>query len=395
MSDGTPQGTRMLKDLAPGTASSNPRTFTNCWDVVYFATDSGLYASRDGSSERLVNMGATSPLGLLNPGTFTCHNGRFVFTQADTSGGSEPWYFPPWPMTGAAPAARRVADVKPGPSGSNPSNFVSCGTALFFTADDGVHGEELWTWSGAQDAPPTLVADLNPGSSGAGFGSSLVCLANSVLFFAGNNGATGPEPWRYRLGIDAAPTPLEVVPGDAGSSPSSFVARGRDVFFVATAGGLTELFSIPAGLDSGASPSVFLRFGSSPGSGSPRALTVAGGRLFFLATTDAGLERPWSSAGTAVEPLLPAQLNPCSMSKFVPLPAGGVLMYGVSCANGTPQWWHYDPGTKTMYAVGTGVTIGGSLQFGRDVAILGGKVLVAGRSLATGREPLIADSVWV
>jgi ELWxxDGT repeat protein len=40
----------------------------------------------------------------------------------------------------------RVADIRPGGAGSSPMNLVRVGKRLFFTADDGTHGRELWLW---------------------------------------------------------------------------------------------------------------------------------------------------------------------------------------------------------------------------------------------------------
>jgi ELWxxDGT repeat protein len=62
----------------------------------------------------------------------------------------------------------RVADIMPGAGSSAPYNLVAHGDQLFFTANDGAHGEELWcatrsdgTWKAH------LVTDLYPGPKGS------------------------------------------------------------------------------------------------------------------------------------------------------------------------------------------------------------------------------------
>ena len=75
---------------------------------------------------------------------------------------------------------------------SNPSNAVNNSNAYavingkaYFTADDGVHGKELWVTDGTT-AGTGLVIDINPGSA-----SSLIdyiyAFKNKIYFFASKN----------------------------------------------------------------------------------------------------------------------------------------------------------------------------------------------------------------
>ncbi len=57
-----------------------------------------------------------------------------------------------------------VKDINPGPGNSNPSNLTNVDGALYFTAYDGVHGEELWIAFPGSIAGAELVADINQGS---------------------------------------------------------------------------------------------------------------------------------------------------------------------------------------------------------------------------------------
>jgi ELWxxDGT repeat protein len=63
---------------------------------------------------------------------------------------------------------------------------------LFFSADDGNHGYELWESNGLA-ARTMMVKDINPGSS-----STPKYLTNikGTLFFAANNGTSGIELWK-------------------------------------------------------------------------------------------------------------------------------------------------------------------------------------------------------
>lgn len=65
------------------------------------------------------------------------------------------------------------------------------GGYLFFTANDGVHGIELWKTDGTA-ANTVMVKDINP--AGDGVGSSYIYTTSGVVF-SGNDGTNGMEPW--------------------------------------------------------------------------------------------------------------------------------------------------------------------------------------------------------
>src|SRR5262245_24933185 len=85
-----------------------------------------------------------------------------------------------WKSDGTAAGTVLVKDIVPGGTGSNPYQLTAAGGTLFFTADDGVHGRELWKSDGTA-AGTVLVKDINPGAEG----SFLVNLTvvNGTLFF--------------------------------------------------------------------------------------------------------------------------------------------------------------------------------------------------------------------
>src|SRR2546421_11123007 len=56
----------------------------------------------------------------------------------------------------------QVDDLVSAPASSQPAHFVNVNGTLFFAADDGVHGTELWKSDGTE-AGTALVKDILPG----------------------------------------------------------------------------------------------------------------------------------------------------------------------------------------------------------------------------------------
>ena len=77
-----------------------------------------------------------------------------------------------------------VFDIFPGSSSSSPSNLIAFNGNLFFSANDGTSGRELWKSDGTE-AGTTLVADIRPGSGYFGSNPSNLTDVNGTLFFHG------------------------------------------------------------------------------------------------------------------------------------------------------------------------------------------------------------------
>src|SRR5690242_14479055 len=77
---------------------------------------------------------------------------------------------------------------------SFPSNLTPVGTTTFLTADDGVHGEELWKTDGTS-AGTVLVKDIVAGGVGSK-PRDLVTLDNTTVYFWTQNEFQDPQLWK-------------------------------------------------------------------------------------------------------------------------------------------------------------------------------------------------------
>jgi ELWxxDGT repeat protein len=105
------------------------------------------------------------------------------------------------------------------------------GSTLYFTADDGVNGRELWQSDGTA-AGTVLVGDIRPGSYGS-YPFSLTAVGNT-LFFTANDGVNGWELWALNVGTPTVPTlaiaatSANQTEGNSGSKAFTFTVTRAD-----------------------------------------------------------------------------------------------------------------------------------------------------------------------
>jgi RHS repeat-associated protein len=85
-----------------------------------------------------------------------------------------------------------VTDINPSITGTGPGSLTVANNALFFTADNGTAGVELWQSDGTATGT-MIVAGINAGSAGA----DVTNLRSGAgrLFFGANDGTHGQELW--------------------------------------------------------------------------------------------------------------------------------------------------------------------------------------------------------
>jgi ELWxxDGT repeat protein len=148
VSDGTDAGTEPLADAALAREDTfltedRPRVAGLDGRVFFAAADPGhgdeLW-STDGTPEgtsRVLDI-APGALGAY-PRGLTLWQGKLWFRARDTAHGMELWT-----TDGTAAGTRLVQDIAPQGSWSTPLALTPAETGLYFTANDGVHGRELW-----------------------------------------------------------------------------------------------------------------------------------------------------------------------------------------------------------------------------------------------------------
>ncbi len=150
---------------------------------------------------------------------------RLFFTYADSS---IPFGYQLWRSDGTEVGTTLVKDVYYGynPKRDTPGYLTAMGDILLFVANDGIHGRELWRSDGTE-VGTTLVRDINANTSAEqDFAPEYLTVLGNKLFFVANDGIHGQELWRSD-GTEAGTVLLkDIQPGASAAAPYALITVG-------------------------------------------------------------------------------------------------------------------------------------------------------------------------
>ncbi len=139
-----------------------------------------------------------------------------------------------WRTDGTRAGTKLIRDVQPG-AGSGleltERSLVAHLGRVFFTADDGRHGRELWSTKGTREST-RMIKDIGPRDSVPWWGSEPVA-AGEFLYFTAERPDEGLELWRTDGTRARTQLVLDIWPGPKGSQPEDLTAVGDTLYFTA------------------------------------------------------------------------------------------------------------------------------------------------------------------
>jgi len=144
-----------------------------------------------------------------------------------------------------------VDDARPGTTGSKPVAYqgmrISIEDTLYFAADDGVHGYELWGYNSTTDEM-WMVADIRQGADGSFPGYLLAVKHGTQFFFGAYTDDNGTELWAHdhTTGATWMAANVNNYPAPDGSNPGDDIEimYGDILYFSAFTGAYgTELWA--------------------------------------------------------------------------------------------------------------------------------------------------------
>lgn len=236
-----------LIDMVPGQGSSLPKEFVEYNGSLYFNSRQELWQLNAAANwaAQVTDIADGQGSSPEHPVVF---NNDIYFSAYDHVNGRELWRY-----NNGAPVM--VADIRPGGQydSGNPSQMTVYKDAIYFVADDGVHGAELWRHDGTDTAmlaninakaPPTGGEDPEHHAWPMNF-----FVFDDTLYFSANDGIHGTELWSCD-GTDVSLV-ADIYPGQYGSSVGGFAVYNGKLYFSANdgqLGGELHTYSDPTGL---------------------------------------------------------------------------------------------------------------------------------------------------
>jgi ELWxxDGT repeat protein len=302
VTDGTTAGTKLVENMIVEIGVTGPVAIGD--RVVYAGRKAGVVGLWVADSTT-----ATQLPGPLNPRFFTVLTGSTVIFAADCGAGipTDPYRGCLWRTDGTAAGTALLKDIWSGATGTASTvNFLALGVgAVYFAGDDGLTGPEVWKTDGTPGGT-VLVKELRAGTLGSS-PSSFVGVGGTV-FFKADDGVTGRELWRTDGTPGGTVLIKDIRPGAIGSQPLSFAALGGSLFFYADDGTHGAELWKSNGTDAGTVMVKDIYPGATPSN--PYGLVTVGSVIFFGAVDPVvGIEL-WRTDGTTGGTYVVKDINP-------------------------------------------------------------------------------------
>lgn len=301
--DGTLVGTVLVATL--GGSSTGGAHYVVAGDKLFIASESA--ASTYNKRLYSLSIGSNTPLllaaNLNNVLSLTAYNNQVLFTANNPPN----LYIEPYISDGTVAGTHILKDIRPGVDGSDPFGYFLYNDKMYFSANDGTHGFEVWSTDGTENGTQMLM-DINPGNV-HGVYSFYGAIADGILFFAANDGVHGTEIWTT-YGIPGYTELLYDVNPTGSSNPLNFVALDNKIIFNANDGihgselwitnGTAQFTNMIKDINPGSDPSTFSIY----------QFNALCPNLLFFSSDDGvnGLE-PWVTDGTAAGTFLIEDIN--------------------------------------------------------------------------------------
>ncbi|HQU44122.1 MAG TPA: DUF4214 domain-containing protein, partial [Pirellulales bacterium] len=237
--------------------------------------------------------------GGIDPADLTNFNGKLFFTANDGTDGTQVWT-----SDGTSAGTVMVSDLQPSTGAADPSQLTAAGSSLFFTANAGASGSQLYVTSGSL-AGTHLVYGVTNGTIGAS--PSDLTNVDGTLYYAGYDSVHGNQLWKSDGTAGGTQMVTEI--GSGSSFPASLTDVAGTLYFAANDGTHGVQLWKSDGTAAGTTMVADINTTAAGASAYPADLSNVGGLLYFRADDGVNGTQLWKSDGTATGTTMVAAIN--------------------------------------------------------------------------------------
>lgn len=282
----------------------------------------------------------------------------------------------------AASPTSMVKDINPGADGSAAGTLLEMDGKLYFGANDGVHGYELWVSDGTA-AGTKMVKDTLPGSES---GVERVYLTHDgYVYFSATDQAHGTELWRSDGSATGTALFKDIFPGEASSWPDFLTVAGDKFYFEAADLDGRELW-VSDGTSSGTVQVKDIWTGFQ-GSDPLHQSVVLGEQLLFTANDDVSGEELWITDGTSIGTVLVKDIKDGAQGSYPGgfIAFGGQVFFRATDGISGSELWRTD-GTEAGTQLVKDIRAGASSSSPQSLNVLGSLLIFAANDGVHGYE---------
>lgn len=245
ISDGTTSGTQLLKDINPtafGSLNENSEFVTFDNKIYFTASDNNVTGRELWVTDGTFN--GTNLLKDIFPGSgssaisqLTSTNGYLIFSARDNLS----QFNTVWISDGTEDGTEKLMDINLSQNSNSELKFVEFDNKIFFAGGlNSLNGNELWNTDGTPQNT-NIVKDIFK-KNGSISGIREFTILNDKVIFTGTNGLSGAEPFVTDGTIEGTKLLKDIIPGSTSSISNNdfrrafYTKAGNNVFFRANGG---------------------------------------------------------------------------------------------------------------------------------------------------------------
>lgn len=281
-----------------------------------------------------------------------------------------------------------LKDIRTGSNSSSPYALTVIGNTIFFAANNGFNGTELYKTDGT-GTNTLLVKDINP-TAGTSSSCQYFVNLNGLLVFVADNGTNGFEIWKSDGSNAGTSMVLDINPGATDANPINLTVVGNYVYFVANDG--TNGIELWRTDGTAAGTTMVKDIWAGSGNGSPAYLTNVNGTLFFQANDGFNGIELWKSDGTNAGTSMVKDIylgfnssNPNALANV-----NGTLYFSAETANNGAEIWKSN-GTSSGTVLVKDINPGTGSSSPSGFTIAGSNIFFSAYTPLTGFELFVTD----